>query len=112
MESIGGLEEVILLILLNNEKIHGVEIAEQYEEALNKTISLPAIHVVLKRMEKKGWVKSEFGQPSSERGGKRKRLYWATSVGYQVTKEAQEKKSTLWNGAVKPHFEIVPDVRF
>lgn len=112
MESIGGLEEVILLLLLNNEKIHGVEIAEQYEEALKKTISLPAIHVVLKRMEKKGWVKSEFGQPSAERGGKRKRLYWATSVGYNIIKEAQERKTALWSGVVKPQFEAVSSVRF
>ena len=112
MESIGGLEEVILLILLNNEKIHGVEIAEQYEEVLKKTISLPAIHVVLKRMEKKGWVKSEFGQPSSERGGKRKRLYWATSIGYNTIKEAHEKKNALWSGAVKPQFEIISGVQF
>ncbi len=112
MESIGGLEEVILLILLNNEKIHGVEIGEQYEAALKKTISLPAIHVVLKRMEKKGWVKSAFGEPSSERGGKRKRMYWATSTGYHIIREAQEKKSALWSGAAKPQFEIISGVRF
>ncbi len=106
MESLGGLEEIILLILLNNERIHGVEIAEQYEVALKKTISLPAIHVVLKRMEKKGWVKSEFGEPSAARGGKRKRFYWATSTGYQIIKETQERKATLWHGAMKPKFEF------
>ena len=107
MESIGGLEEVILLILLNHDKIHGVEIAEQYEEALQKTISLPAIHVVLKRMEKKGWVKSEFGPPSAERGGKRKRLYQATTIGYHIIKEAQEKKAALWSNALKPNLEFI-----
>lgn len=112
MESIGGLEEIILLVLLNHEKIHGVEIADEYEASLQKTISLPAIHVVLKRMEKKGWVKSEFGQPSAARGGKRKRLYWATSEGYHIIKEAQEKKAALWSNALKPNLEIVSGGQF
>ena len=50
------------MILLQQEESHGVEIAQKYEEIFQKTISLPAIHVVLKRMEKKGWVSSEFGE--------------------------------------------------
>ncbi len=107
MESLGGLEEVILLIVLNNESLHAVDIAEQYESAMTKPISLPAIHVVLKRMEKKGWIDSRFGEPSAERGGKRKRLYWATGAGYHIAKEAQEKKISLWNSALKPKLEII-----
>ena len=107
METIGGLEEVILLIVLNHEQLHTVDIGEHYEQALNKPISLPAIHVVLKRMEKKGWINSKFGEPSAERGGKRKRLYWATGSGYEVVKEAQERKSSLWNSALRPRLEFI-----
>jgi len=101
----GTLEEIVLLILLNYEECHGVEIAQQYESVLNKSISLPAIHVVLKRMEKKGWVDSRFGEPTPERGGRRKRLYRATPSGYYAIKNLQEAKSKLWASIVLPKFK-------
>lgn len=105
MESIGSLEEIVLMILLGNEKINSVDIAKEYENALSKNISIPAIHVVLKRMEKKGWVKSEFGEPTSERGGRRKRIYWATPTAYKLVNELNQAKSKLWNSVRKPSFQ-------
>ena len=106
MESIGGLEELILLIVLSNEKIHAVDIGAQYEASMERTITLPAIHAVLKRMEKKGWVDSRFGEPSPERGGKRKRYYWATNAGFRVISEAQQRKTGLWKNAIKPSLDF------
>jgi len=107
MEAIGSLEEIILMILLKNEKVNSVEIAKEYEDALKKEISIPAIHVVLKRMEKKGWVKSEFGEPTAERGGRRKRVYWATATAYHLIKELNQVKSKLWSGISKPSLQYV-----
>ena len=107
MEAIGSLEEIILMILLNNQKINSVDIAKQYEEALEKSISIPAIHVVLKRMEKKGWVKSEFGAPTAERGGRRKRIYWATSEAYFLIRTLNEVKTKLWSNVTKPSLHYV-----
>lgn len=91
------------MILLQGKECNGVEIAQQYEQILDRSISLPAIHVVLKRMEKKGWVDSRFGEPTAQRGGRRKRIYRATSAGYYAVKEIQEAKSQLWAGIVKPN---------
>ncbi|MEP1033666.1 helix-turn-helix domain-containing protein [Ekhidna sp.] len=102
MESIGSLEEIVLMILLGNKKINSVDIAKEYEDALSKNISIPAIHVVLKRMEKKGWVKSEFGQPTAERGGRRKRIYWATPTAYKLVSDLNEAKVKLWKSVTKP----------
>lgn len=97
METIGSLEEIVLMILLKYERCSGVEIAKYHDEALKKSISLPAIHVVLKRMEKKKWVESEFGEPTAERGGRRQRIYWATSAGRAVVREIHEAKARIWN---------------
>ena len=102
MDAIGSLEEIILMILLQQEESYGVEIAQAYEKVMEKTISLPAIHVVLKRMEKKGWVASRFGEPTAERGGRRKRIYWATPNGYYAVKSVQDAKAKLWAGIIQP----------
>lgn len=105
MDTMGSLEEIILMILLKYEECHGVQIAKYHEEILDKPISLPAIHVVLKRMEKKGWVNSEFGEPTAQRGGRRKRIYRATPAGYAAIRIIQEAKSKLWNSIVQPNFK-------
>ena len=102
METMGSLEEIVLMILLQGEECHGVEIAQRYEAVLGRSISLPAIHVVLKRMEKKGWVDSRFGDPTAQRGGRRKRLYRATPAGYYAVKRIQEAKTQLWANIIKP----------
>ena len=107
MQSIGSLEEIVLMILLGNERINSVDIAKEYENALSKNISIPAIHVVLKRMEKKGWVRSEFGEPTSERGGRRKRIYWATPSAYDLVSELNKVKSKLWKDVTKPSLQYV-----
>ncbi|MEQ9403238.1 MAG: PadR family transcriptional regulator [Cyclobacteriaceae bacterium] len=93
---LGVLEEMILIILLMKEETYGVDIAMEYESQLNQSISLPTIHVVLKRLEKKDLVKSKMGEPTAERGGRRKRIYQATSKGYEAARYLQEKRSAMW----------------
>lgn len=96
---LGVLEEMILIILLIKEETYGVEIAQEYESQLDQSISLPTIHVVLKRLEKKGLVRSKLGEPTAERGGRSKRLYHASNKGYEAAKHLQEKRNEMW-GAV------------
>ncbi|RKQ50033.1 PadR family transcriptional regulator [Roseivirga pacifica] len=100
--SLGTLEETILIIVLMKEESYGVEIAKVYESHVGQSISLPAIHVVLKRLEKKGLVKSAFGEPTPERGGKRKKFYQGTPIGYKVAKEMQERRSKMWSFVPNP----------
>ena len=101
---LGILEEMILIILLMKDETYGVEIAKEYESQLGQSISLPAIHVVLKRLEKKDLVRSKMGEPTAERGGKRKRIYQATNKGYQAARNLQEKRSNMW--------KVIPALNF
>ena len=104
---LGTLEELILIILLMKEETYGVEIAKEYKSQLDQTISLPAIHVVLKRLEKKGFVQSRVGEPTPNRGGKGKRIYRATNAGYDVAKAIQEKRSAMWSAVHKLSFNTI-----
>lgn len=102
---LGTLEEMILIILLMKEETYGVEIAKEYKSQLDQSISIPAIHVVLKRLEKKGFVSSRMGEPTQERGGKSKRLYKATNKGYDTAHAIQEKRSAIWKTIPKLSFQ-------
>lgn len=96
-ESIGLLEEMILLIVLKNSDINGAEVLRHYENLFNRSISLPAIIAVLKRLEKKGFLKSKMGEATRERGGKRKNMYTATSSGFKIAAMIQSNRNNLWS---------------
>ena len=72
--SLGTLEETILIIVLMKDESYGFEVAKAYIEHNKQSISLPAVHIVLKRLEKKGLVTSSFGEPTRERWQKKKIL--------------------------------------
>ena len=96
--TIGLLEEIVLLIVMREREINGAEVLRRYIELLNKSISLPAIVSVLKRLEQKGFLRSALGEASAERGGKRKRLYQATANGTAMARAIQEQRNLLWSG--------------
>ena len=51
---------------------------------MEKKFNISAIHVVLKRMEDKGFVRSRFGGITDNRGGRRKKFYVITALGKRV----------------------------
>jgi len=51
----------------------------------------------LKRLEEKGLVTSKMSDPTSERGGRRKRIFLLTSAGKRALEEANELRNQLFN---------------
>lgn len=104
-ESIGSLEETILLIVLvMQEEAYGVSVGEEYQKRTGKSISIPAIHTVLKRLEKKGFLTSSMGGATAERGGRKKRLFEITKSGYKIIAELRDTRNDLWKLA--PQFNM------
>lgn len=97
MYNLGSLEESILLIVMIVEEAYGVSVAEAYEGKTGNSISIPAIHTVLKRLENKGLVRSYMGEATAERGGRRKRLFEATPYGYKIISQIRENRLQLWS---------------
>lgn len=97
--SLGNLEETILLLVLvmGDEEAYGFSVAEAYYRELGKSISVPAVHTVLSRLEEKGFLKSTFGEASPVRGGKRKRVYKVTKLGYRILSEIRTSRMSLWD---------------
>jgi len=96
-KNLGHLEESILLMVMIIEEAYGVSVAEAYEKHTGNSISIPAIHTVLKRLEGKGMVKSNMGKATAARGGRRKRIFEATPYGYKVIAEIRKNRTHLWS---------------
>lgn len=95
--TLGALEEVILLLVLREKESYGAELVKLYAEQMKKNITLPAVVMVLKRLEKKNMLKSRTGEPSAARGGRRKVLYEASELGYTTVEEAMKAKTQIWD---------------
>ncbi len=96
-QTLGALEELILLLVLRERESYGAELVKLYAEHTNKSITLPAVVMVLKRLEKKKMLKSYTGDPSAQRGGRRKVMYEATELGYYSAEEAVKTKTQIWD---------------
>jgi len=99
---LGEFEEIVLLtVAILDGEAYGVSIITEIEDRLQRKVSLGAIQTVLKRLEDKGLVKSEFGEVTSVRGGKRKRLYEITTSGKQILNQTKAQRNSLWDAIPK-----------
>jgi PadR family transcriptional regulator PadR len=95
---LGEFEELVLLTVASlQEEAYGVEIKRELEERLKEKLSVGSIQSALKRMEEKGFLTSAFGEATQKRGGKRKRIYSATSYAHRVLKEMKDIRAGLWS---------------
>jgi DNA-binding PadR family transcriptional regulator len=97
-ETLGEFEELILtLVAALREEAYGALIAMKIESELKREITLSAVHVTLYRLEDKGFVRSKTGGATSERGGRRKRIFTITPAGLAMLKTMKESRIYLWN---------------
>ena len=92
-------EEFLLLAVWRlKENAYGVTIRNQIKEATGKTWAYGALFVMLCRLEKKGYLTSNFADPSSQRGGKSKRIFQLTPQGIKALKEVRKAHESVWSG--------------
>ena len=105
--SIGEFEEVVMLtvaVLYNNA--YGIMIKEEIEQRLNRRVSVGAMRTALQRLEKKGFLDSEFGEATAVRGGKRKRFYKVTPYGKKALEQVMRTRMNLWESIPKIAFDF------
>ena len=102
---LGEFEEIVMLtVAILHGEAYGIAIIDEMESRLKRKVSIGSLQTVLRRLEKKGYLSSEFGEATQERGGKRKRYFTVTNFGVQVLKETKEQRINLWNA--------VPNISF
>jgi PadR family transcriptional regulator PadR len=94
---LGELEELVLLTIGSmTDEAYAVNILQKIIDETNRSMDVTAIHSVLRRLESKGFVKSEMGGATSERGGRRKRFFQLTISGRKVLDESMLTRMELY----------------
>lgn len=95
---LGEFEEIVLLLVaVHHNDAYGLSIANSIQEKLNRKVTLSSVHTALYRLEEKGFVKSEIGGATKERGGRSKRLFKITSLGKQALEASRQSRNLLWD---------------
>lgn len=94
---LGEFEEVVLLtVAALADRAYGVSITHEISAQTDRSAALNQVHAALQRLEEKGMVSSRMGEPTPERGGRRKRLFTVTAYGYRALQEIREVRTRLW----------------
>lgn len=94
---IGEFEELVLLTISSlGDEAYGVAIKEDIEKRCHRDISIGALHSTITRLEEKGYIKSWLGDPTQERGGRRKRFFELTRSGVNILHETKALRDELW----------------
>jgi PadR family transcriptional regulator PadR len=89
-------ELMILLAILRLDEAYGVPIAREIEATAGRKVVLGAVYAALDRLEDRGIVASNIGDPTPERGGRAKRYFRVTAPGLRALKETQRALVALW----------------
>jgi len=97
--ALGDFEQLILLALVRlGPDAYGVTIRREIETRTGRAISPGALYTALDRMEKRGFVSSRLGEPTAERGGKRKRQYSVEAAGERALARVYDSLRQMASG--------------
>ena len=89
-KALGELEHLILLSLLRlGDDAYGVAVRRDIEEHTGRDVATGALYTVLGRLETKGMVSAQVGEPTAERGGRRKKFYRLEVAGERALAASQ-----------------------
>src|SRR5690348_4659052 len=96
-DRLGEFEELTLLaVRAIDPPVYAVPIQRFIAQASGRDVVMGAVYASLERLEAKGLVRSTLGDPTPERGGKRKRLFVVTAEGLRHMKEVRRVRDRIW----------------
>ena len=87
--SLGDFEQLVLLALVRlGDRAYGVAIHNEITERAGREVTVAAVYKTLERLEDKGFTASTLGEPTAERGGRRKKYFRIQPAGRRALRHA------------------------
>jgi len=96
IELLQGTLDMLILTVLNRGPLHGFAIAERIHQLSHDVLTVEegSLYPSLYRMERKGWIKAEWGQSINNRKAKYYRLTKAGQKQLETENEGWERMCT------------------
>jgi len=96
---LGEFEQIVMLALLRlGADAYGATVCGEIERRGGRGVSVSAVHTTLDRLEQKGLVKSRVGDPTPQRGGKRKRHFEVAAAGLKALQASYRSLRNMADG--------------
>jgi PadR family transcriptional regulator, regulatory protein PadR len=96
---LGEFEHIVVLALLRlSDRAYGVTVRQEIEARISREVSIGAVYATLDRLEAKGYVKSQIGEPTPERGGRSKRFFRVTAMGVAAVNRTHRALESMTEG--------------
>jgi PadR family transcriptional regulator, regulatory protein PadR len=89
---------VMLTVIRLGERAYGVPISREIESETGRDVAFGTVYATLERLQEKGLVCSNLGDPTPERGGRAKRYFQVTTSGLRTVRETKRSLTRLWKG--------------
>ncbi len=88
-KTLGEFEQLILMALLHlGDDAYGVTIRREINGRTGRTVAIGAVYTALARLLNHDYVSYRMGEPTSKRGGRRKKYYKIESPGVDALKRS------------------------
>lgn len=103
---LGDFEQLILLALARlGDDAYGIAVQDEITRRAKRDVSLGAVYKTLSRLEDKGLVSTWVGEPTAQRGGRRKRHYRMLPAGRAELRQSLAGIRAMTRG-LEPGFDL------
>ena len=99
-DHLGEFEQLVLLAVLSlGEDAYGMTIREELRRRARREVAVPTVYSALSRLQEKGLVSTEMGEPTSERGGRAKKFFRVEPAGVAALRASRAALERMWEAA-------------
>ena len=96
---LGDFEQLVLMgVLRLGEQAYGAAIRQEIHARSGRDVSINAVYTTLDRLESKGLVESWVGDPTPQRGGRRRKFYALRPSGLAALRQAYRAFTAMADG--------------
>ena len=99
--ALGDFEQLVLLGVARlelEESAYGAAIRQEIHARSGRDVSINAVYTTLDRLETKGFLKSWVGDPTPQRGGRRRKFYALRPTGVAALRQAYRAFTAMADG--------------
>ena len=97
--TLGEFEQLVLLAILRlGDEAYTVPIIDEIEERTGRQVQHASVYVALRRLEKKGLVRSRMSDPTSTRGGRSRRYFHIEPGALPLLAAQRDALLSMWEG--------------
>ena len=96
---LGDFEQLVLLgVIRLGDGAYGAAIRQEIHARSGRDVSINAVYTTLDRLETKGLLSSSIGEPTAQRGGRRRKFYALTPAGTAAMRQAYHAFRSMTEG--------------